>query len=241
MSLSRADRVVPRLRRVYTAVATAPEGDSFAIRLDGRTARTPEQNALVLPSPALADLLAAEWEAQAKEIDLATMPATRLAFTAIDRTPSHRSELADEVARYAGSDLLVYFAEAPAALVEEQVRRWAPVLDWAATDLRMVLERTAGIVHRPQAPQALERARTLAGAMDDMRLSGLAFACALFGSAVLALAVERGQLSGESAHDLARLDEAFQERQWGVDAEAAERTSARLSEARFVEAWFKAS
>ncbi len=240
MSFNHADRVVPRLRRVYAAVSTAPEADGFAVRLDDRTARTPEQNALVLPTQALAELVAAEWEAQAKEIDLATMPGARLAFTAIDRTPAHRTELAQEVARYAGSDLLVYFADAPAALVEEQVRRWAPVLEWAARDLGMELERTAGIRHHPQPEAALDRARALAAEMDDMRLAGLSFAVALFGSAVLAFAVERGELSGESAHDLARLDEAFQERQWGVDAEAAARTAARLAEARFVEAWFRA-
>ena len=240
MSFNHADRVVPRLRRIYTAASTAPEAGGFAVRLDGRTARTPERNGLVLPTPARADLVAGEWEAQGSEVDLATMPATRLAFTAIDRTPSHRAELADEVARYAGSDLLVYFADGPEALVEEQVRRWAPVLEWAATDLGIALERTAGILHRPQPAPSLDRARSLATQMDDMRLSGLSFAVALFGSAVLAFAGERGELSGESAHDLARLDEAFQERQWGEDAEAAARTAARLEEARFVQAWFRA-
>ncbi len=240
MPLAHADRAVPRPRRIYTTVAVEPEASGFAVRLDGRTARTPEKNPLVLPTEALANLVAAEWEAQGTEVDLASMPATRLAFTAIDRTPAHRVELADEVARYAGSDLLVYFADQPLTLVEEQVRRWGPLLEWAAADLGIALERTAGILHRPQPREALDRARTLAAEMDDMRLTGLAFAVALFGSAVLAFAVERGELAGESAHDLARVDEAFQERQWGEDAEAAARTAARLEEARFVERWFGA-
>ena len=104
----------------------------------------------------------------------------------------------------------------------------------------MALERTAGVTHRAQPPASLARARELAAAEADFALTGLAFACALFGSAVLAFAVRRGRLTGEAAHDLARLDEAFQEEQWGEDAEAAARTAARLAEARFVARWFAA-
>ena len=62
----------------------------------------------------------------------------------------------------------------------------------------------------------------------------------LLGSALLALALHRGALGGEAAFELSRLDEAFQERQWGVDAEAAERTVARRAEAVLLERWFKA-
>ena len=62
-------------------------------------------------------------------------------------------------------------------------------------------------------------------------LTGLATAVPLLGSAVLGLAVQRGALPGTQAFELSRLDEAFQERQWGVDAEAELRTAARRSEA----------
>ena len=68
----------------------------------------------------------------------------------------------------------------------------------------------------------------------------LALATPLLGSAVLALAVQRGVLAGEAAFELSRLDEAFQERQWGVDAEAAERTEARREEAQLLDRWFRA-
>ena len=57
---------------------------------------------------------------------------------------------------------------------------------------------------------------------------------------MLAFAVRRGRLTGEEAHDLARLEEAHQEGEWGVDAEAAERTARRLEEARFIARWFAA-
>ena len=76
--------------------------------------------------------------------------------------------------------------------------------------------------------------------LDDFGLSALAHAAGLFGSAVLALALQRGRLSGQAAHDLARLDEAWQEKQWGVDGEAAIRTEGRLAEALWLERWFRA-
>ena len=62
----------------------------------------------------------------------------------------------------------------------------------------------------------------------------------LLGSAILGLAVLRGAITGEEAFELSRLDEAFQERQWGVDAEAAERTEARRAEAVLIDRWFRA-
>ena len=68
----------------------------------------------------------------------------------------------------------------------------------------------------------------------------LATAVPLFGSAVLGLALEQAALSGDEAFDLSRLDEAFQEDQWGVDEEAAQRTDARRAEARLLERWFAA-
>ena len=63
---------------------------------------------------------------------------------------------------------------------------------------------------------------------------------AMFGSAVLALALEAGWLSGEKTLAAARLDEAFQEEQWGVDAEAAQRTARLAQDAAMLERWFAA-
>ena len=78
----------------------------------------------------------------------------------------------------------------------------------------------------------IARVKAHALSLDDFRLTGLATAVPLLGSAVLALAVEQGALDGGAAFDLSRIDELFQEDQWGVDAEAAERTEARRAEAQ---------
>ena len=229
-----------RLKRFWTAAGVKEAPNGWAVTLDGRTPKTPAHAQLVLPTEAAARLVADEWAAQGEFIDPATMPATRLASTAIDRVSQAREPVAEEIAAFAGSDLLCYLADHPTSLAVEQAREWTPWRDWAALELGVHLEPAEGVIHRPQDPAAIARVRDLALRLDDFALTGLAAAVPLLGSAVLGLAVQRGVLSGEAAFELSRLDEAFQERQWGVDEEAAERTARRRAEAVLLDRWFKA-
>jgi len=228
------------VRRFWKDVSVGSHADGgWAVLLDGRTPKTPAKAPLVLPTEAAAQLVADEWAAQGEVVEPATMPATRLASTAIDRIGQAREPVADEIAAYAGSDVVCYLAEHPTPLVERQHAEWGAWRDWAAREMGVALEVVAGIVHRPQSAEAIARVRAHALSLDDFRLTGLATAVPLLGSAVLALAVEQGALSGEAAFDLSRIDEAFQEDQWGVDAEAAERTAARRAEAVLLDQWFR--
>ncbi|CAL1691362.1 hypothetical protein MMB232_01499 [Brevundimonas subvibrioides] len=229
-----------RLKRFWKDASVAPDGEGHVVLLDGRAPKTPAHARMVLPTEAAARLVADEWAAQGEFIEPGTMPATRLAATAIDRVSQTREPVADEIASYVGSDLLCYLAEHPTNLVAEQARDWAPWRDWAGTELGIHVEATQGIIHRAQPPETLARVKTLALELDDFALTGLATAVPLFGSAILGLAVQRGALSGAAAFELSRLDEAFQERQWGVDADNAERTEARRAEAALLDLWFRA-
>jgi chaperone required for assembly of F1-ATPase len=232
-------------RRFYKAVGTGASKtgaakDGFGVLLDGRAVRTPAGLALTAPTEALARMLADEWDAQGEHIVMASMPAVRLAFTALDRVAGAREAVCAEAARYAGSDMLCYFADGPTALVERQLQAWGSVLDWAEQALGLTLIRTVGVAPVEQPAASLLRAARLAEQLDDFALAGLVHGAALFGSAVLAFALQRGQLSGEAAFELSRLDEAFQAEFWGVDDEAARRTEAMRAEAAMLEAWFGA-
>ena len=229
-----------RLKRFWKEAHVEQRDDGWTVLLDGRAPKTPAHAAYALPTEGSARMVAEEWAAQGEFLMPATMPATRLAATAIDRVGGARDAVADEIAAYAGSDLLCYLAEHPTSLVVEQARCWKPWRDWAALELDVALEAAEGIVHRPQSPDAIARVKAHALAMDDFALTGLATAVPLLGSAVLGLALQRGVLSGVEALDLSRLDEAFQERQWGIDAEAAERTETRRAEADLLDRWFRA-
>jgi chaperone required for assembly of F1-ATPase len=227
-------------RRFYKAVDVEGRDGGFAVLLDGRTVRTPGGRPLLLPTRALADEIAAEWAAQGEFVEMAGMHATRLANTAVDSVSGAREATADQVARYAGSDLLLYFAEEPEGLVQRQSERWGPVLARAEAEAKLGFVRAAGIIHQDQPQAALEEVRRIALSLDDFGLAGLAFGAALFGSAILALALQRGWLDGLQAFELSRLDEAWQEERWGIDEEAAERAAKLLEEAEMLDRWFRA-
>lgn len=227
-------------RRFYKVVSVLAADGGFGVLLDGRNLRTPKAERLVLPTRAAAEQVAAEWAAQGETIEMAVMHATRLANTAIETIGASREGVVDQIAQYAGSDLVCYFAEDPVALVARQEAGWSPLIARVQADEGLRFERCAGIVHKDQPPETLAKVREIALGLDDFMLAGLAFGVPLFGSAVLAIALLRGWIDADEAFDLSRLDEAFQEETWGVDEEAAERTARLRGEARTLEHWFRA-
>lgn len=236
MTLAGADAA----RRFYKSAVSGPEDGGHGVKLDGRTPRTPGGSRLILPTAALAALVAAEWEAQGEQILPASMPASRLAFTAIDRVSQARAEVAAQVAEYAENDLICYFAEAPAALVQRETEQWGPLLDWARDELGLPLVNAKGVIHRPQPQQVGETVKAMCLSETDFALTALAHATALLGSAVLALALRRGRLDGEQAFALSQLDEIFQADQWGDDDEAVERRDNMRAETLLLDRWFEA-
>lgn len=226
-------------RRFYKAVEVAETEEGFAVLLDSRTLRTPGGTRMKLPTRALADQVAAEWAAQGETLEMAQMHATRLANTAINSVGAARDATADQIADYAASDLVLYFAEQPEALVSRQTELWGPVLDRIETEARLSFVRASGIIHQAQPQESLDEVRRIALAQDDFGLTGLAFGTALFGSAILAIGLQRGWLDGVQAYELSRLDEAWQAERWGVDDEAAERVARLRVEAEVLERWFR--
>ncbi len=211
------------MKRVYKTAATRAVEGSWGVTLDGRPLRTPAKRDLCVPSAALAAAIAAEWGAQQPDIRPETMPLTRLAATAIDRTGGERDKIVAEVANYAGTDLLCYRAEHPPALAARQEAVWQPLLDWAAGRYDAGLMVTAGIVPKAQSPASLKAYASVVASLDDFRLTALHAATTACGSLVIALALYEGRLDALAAFAASQLDETFQIEGWGEDAEAAKR------------------
>jgi chaperone required for assembly of F1-ATPase len=230
----------PRPKRLYLEVNVAATPEGFAVRLDERGAGTPGGRGLVLPTAALARLVADEWVAQGDRVITAAMPATRLAFVSIDSLPERLGEAAKRVAEFAADDLICYFAEGPAGLVARQEQVWKPLLDWARAELDLGFLRAVGVTHQDQPPATLSAVEALAADQGAFALAGLVHAAELFGSAILALALWKGRLTGSEAFADSQLDETFQAKIWGEDVEAAARTHAMAAEAEMLEAWFRA-
>lgn len=229
-----------RPRRFYKQVSVGVRGEGFVVLLDGRVVKTPAGRPLAVRTAALAEALAVEWDAQETRIEPASMPITRLVNVALDRTPGAREALADEVARYAGTDVVCYLADDDVELAGIEEASWAPLRAWAAETLGLALEPVAGVRARPQPEASLAAARAAALAHDDLRLTALAHATALLGSAVLALALSHGRLDAQGAFHASRVDEERQAQRWGVDAEAEVRAANLLEELIAVERMLRA-
>ncbi len=213
-------------KRFYKAVTTANEGNRFAVLLDERKLKTPGKLPLVTSSKYIAKLIAAEWDAQVEKIRPETMPVTRLVNVSIELTPDNRDKLADEAKRYAGTDLLCYRATDPTGLTNRQNELWNPVLDWAA-EKDITLETTQSVIAIEQNPDSLDQVARYAVKLNDLDLTLFVHLIAVFGSAILAMAVMEKHLSGQEAFTLSRLDSLYQIEHWGEDEEAAE-TAANL-------------
>ena len=218
-------------RRFYKVAGFAPIEGGFVLTLDGRPARTPAKSPLATPTPDAAEALAAEWAAQGETIQPGTMPLTRLVNTALDGVARNMAAVADEVGRFAGSDLLCYRAGDPARLVARESEMWDPVLDWAreAFGARFILAEGIMFVQQPEASVAA--IRDAIGAVDcPYSLAALSTMTSLTGSVLLALAVAHGRLTATEAWAAAHVDEDFQMELWGFDDEALERRARRWTE-----------
>ncbi|HTW52729.1 MAG TPA: ATP12 family protein [Stellaceae bacterium] len=226
------------MKRVYKSVTTCGVDGGWGVTLDEKPLRTPAKRDLTVPSEALAAAIAAEWDAQSADIRPETMPLTRLAATAIDRTAAGRDKIVAEIANYAGTDLVCYRAEHPPALGARQEAVWQPLLDWAAGRYDAGLAITAGIVPLAQSPASLKAYAGVVGAFDDFRLTALQAATGACGSLVIALALHEGRLDAEAAFAASQLDETFQIEAWGEDNEAAKRREALAADIAAVARFF---
>ena len=220
----------PHLRRRFYARAEVAEGeDGFAVLLDGRPVKTPARRTLAAPTRALAEALAAEWEAQRDVVDPAKMPLTRLANSIIDGVADTPAAVAAEAEKYLASDLVCYRAEGPDGLVARQAGAWDPVIAWAREALGARFVVGEGMVFAVQPGAALAAARA-ALPRDPWRLGAFHVVTTLTGSALIALAVLNGRLGVEDAWRAAHIDEDWNMDFWGRDELALERRAARYAE-----------
>lgn len=220
------------MKRFYESAGFRAEGAGFVLTLDGKPAKTPGRKALSLPTEALAEAVAGEWDAQADDIDPGAMPLTGFSNRGIDLDAGGAGVLRREAAGFAQTDLLRHRADGPReeALFAEQARLWDPWLAWAADALDLRLTPVSGLMPAGD-PAMTARARAVLDGTPDFTLPALHRLTGVFGSFVLAQAVARDALDPDAAFAASRLEERHQERAWGEDAEAKAREAALRAEA----------
>jgi chaperone required for assembly of F1-ATPase len=215
-------------KRFYKEASVSERDGLFGLTLDGRTARTPGKAAVALSSLAVMQAVANEWAAQGDVLSPDTMPLTRLVNSAIDGVAGLMGEVAAEIVRYAGSDMVCYRAAEPDNLVTLQEQAWNPVLDWAGNSLGVQFVLSEGIRHVMQPPTAIGAVRQrVAHFQEPLALAALNLVTSLTGSALIALMLADGAISHDEAWAAAHVDEFFQADIWGEDEEALERRARR--------------
>lgn len=194
----------------------------WAIHLDTRAVKTPAKAPLIVPTRALAEAIAREWDAQQGEIRPEQMPVTRAANSAIDKVTPQYDAVVAMLADYAGTDLLSYRAAEPAGLVARQAAAWDPLLDWAAQRHGARLTVTSGVIPVAQDPVALAALHEALRVQGPYRVTALHDLIAISGSMVIGLALGEGVIDLDTAWRASRVDEHWQIEQWGPDDEAAE-------------------
>jgi len=208
------------VKRFWKEVAVAPEDGGWGIALDGRPVRTPQRAPLAVTSLALAEAIAAEWQAQGETVDPAAMPMTGLTNAAIDLALPDPAAFAEPIAAYAATDLFCYRDDRDALLQAEQAATWNPLLAWAEQRYGIEFAITQGILPIDQPPETVAALRAAVFVVDPWRMTALTPLVTIGGSLVAGLARIDDAFDAETLWEAVSLDELYQERRWGADAQA---------------------
>jgi chaperone required for assembly of F1-ATPase len=234
----RSARAVQR-KRFYANAGVGEVDGGHTVTLDGKPIKTPSGRVVVVPARSLAEMIAAEWNAQGEFIKPLAMPLTRFANSVVQGVTDNVAGVTDDIAKYFGSDLLFYRAGHPEGLVAREARHWDPILFWAAETLGAHFMLAEGVMHVRQPESAIAAARGALPA-DPWMIAALHVITTLTGSALLALALFHGVIDPDQAWAAAHVDEDWNAEKWGVDEEVAVRKAAKLVDFNAVAAVLKA-
>jgi len=225
--------------RFYKDVSVGSIGGGHQIMLDSKAVQTPAGAPLAVPSHALAQAIAEEWDAQEKVIRPEAMILTKLANTAIDRVRPHTANAQNQILAFGKSDVVCYRAEAPAELVRRQALAWDPLLAWARERFGVSLRATSGLSFVEQDQATVRGLDDVLSGLDAFALAGLHSAASLLGSLVIALAFFERRLDPETAFTAANLDRIYQAERWGWDEGESAKAAAERSELNQISRFFE--
>lgn len=215
------------MKRFYKDVTVEAAEGGFGVRLDGRAIKSVGGRPQLVPTRALAEALAAEWDRQGEEIDPAHFLYRDMTDYALDVVTGDPAAVASEILPYAETDTLCYRAEPDEAFAARQRLMWEPLLLDAETRLGITFVRVSGIIHKPQPPETLARLQAELDRLNPFELAALRNTASLAASLVIGLTALMPGVDLDALWDAANLEEDWQAELWGKDEEALERRERR--------------
>ncbi|MCZ2328151.1 ATP12 family chaperone protein [Bartonella sp. F02] len=218
-------------KRFYQEVSVLLKENGFSILLDGNPVKTPAKRHLCVPTEALAERVAQEFDIQKKVIDPAKMPITRLVNTVVDGVVDDMQVIFEDLLRFAACDMVFYRAQTPKELVQRQCEQWDFLLDWAEEKIGARFNLAEGLVHIEQPREAIQAVSTYLRKVESPYvLAALHSMTTLTGSALIAFSVAEKKIDVDKAWAIAHLDEDWAMEQWGVDEEVITRRTYKKAE-----------
>lgn len=218
-------------KRFYKNVEVREDGRNFKIFCDDRSLKNAGKGDFVVPTRELAEEIAKEWDAQADEIKMESMPITNFVGAVLALDSERRAKLKADMLSFVSTDVLCYRASYPESLVKRQAKEWNPVLDWLETAFGIRLVVVAGVLPSSQPRVVEDKIKAEIDKFDDFQLLGFCKIASVCTSISLGLAVLKKFVEADKAFELSRLEENYQNEQWGTDMEALKARNLALAEA----------
>jgi len=218
-------------KRFYEQATVFSDAKNINIHLDGKSIKTPGGEVLSLPNIHVGELVVEEWNRQEERIDPQTMPVTRLINTSIDGVSKDMQPVKNDIIQFAGSDLLCYRADSPEELIANQQQYWDSLIEWAGSSLGAAFSVQTGIMHVSQSNECIAAFGEHVNPIETPALlTALHSLTAISGSAIIAMAIYKGEIDLAYGWNAAHVDEDWQISQWGEDSDAQAFRAARKLE-----------
>lgn len=228
------------MKRFYEKVASRQHEGAWQVTLDGRGLKTVRGAAQLVPTKALVDELAKEWDIEGEELNPRGFPLRDMTDYAIDVIAADREALLDKLIAYADTDTLLYRAHPDEPLYARQQAVWEPITAAFEAKHGVTLKRISGIIHTAQDQTALAAIRASMSDLDPFALAALETMTSLAASLTIGLSALDAKADPRALWQAASLEEEWQADLWGRDEEAEERRARRAADfersARFAKA-----
>ena len=225
------------MKRFYRDVAVAQAGAGWQVLLDGRALRTQGGRPQIVPTPALANTMAAEWADQGEDIDTGAFVMRDLADYALDVVAPDPEATRTTLCGFAQTDTLCYRAFPDEPFAVRQQADWEPLLAAAETRFGVRFIRVAGVMHRAQPDATLAALSAHLAGYGPFALAALHTLTSLAASLVIGLTAIAPDAPLDTLWNAAHLEELWQAELWGKEPEAEARRARRhadfLAAARF--------